>query len=161
MPETIKKILCATDLTAASEPAIRSAINLARQLDVPLVLLHTVEQPYRTRGFFIPFTAADEEFMTGLTRREEEAAIRLMGEQLAQLNPPGSAMVNVDIAIRRGIPADAIAQAARELGADLLVVGTHARTGLQHALLGSVAERLVRFAPCQVLVVRQNERRSA
>src|SRR5262249_20777722 len=59
-----------------------------------------------------------------------------------------------EVAIAGGNPADAIVRAAQERGADLIVMGTHGRTGLQHVLLGSVAEKVVRTAPCPVLTVR-------
>ena len=150
----IRKILCATDLTAASEIAVQTALDLARELDASVTILHVVEPAYHTRAMFAPFTAADQEFLSGITRREQEAAIRLMTEQVATLNRPGRENVPVVTTARRGVPSDVIATTAREVGADLLVVGTHARTGLTHALLGSVAEQLVRSAPCEVLVAR-------
>jgi nucleotide-binding universal stress UspA family protein len=59
-----------------------------------------------------------------------------------------------DVEIAVGHPADAIVRVAEERAADLIVMGTHGRTGLQHALLGSVAEKVVRLAPCPVLTVR-------
>ena len=62
------------------------------------------------------------------------------------------------IAVRPGRPATEIVEAARELAADLIVIATHGRTGLQHVLLGSVAENVVRHAPCPVLTVREHER---
>jgi nucleotide-binding universal stress UspA family protein len=150
----IRKILCSTDLTAASEDAVRAAVNLAKQLGAPLVLLHVVEPAYYSRAMFAPFTPADQEFLTGIARREQEAAIRLMNDQVAALNPPGGDAVQVETTVRRGVPSDVIVEACRELNVDLLVVGTHARSGIRHALLGSVAERLVRTAPCKVLVAR-------
>ena len=57
-----------------------------------------------------------------------------------------------------GSPAETIVRVARELAADLIVMGTHGRTGLRHALLGSVAEKVVRLAPCPVLTVRETSR---
>jgi nucleotide-binding universal stress UspA family protein len=59
-----------------------------------------------------------------------------------------------DVALAVGRPADAVVRVARERGVDLIVMGTHGRTGLQHVLLGSVAEQVVRLAPCPVLTVR-------
>ena len=150
----IRKILCATDLTAASEVAVQTALELARELDASVTLLHVVEPAYISRAMFAPFTTADQEFLTGIARREQEAAIRLMTDQVATLNRPGRESVPVVTTVRRGIPSDVISLTAREVGADLLVVGTHGRTGISHALLGSVAERLVRTAPCEVLVAR-------
>ena len=59
-----------------------------------------------------------------------------------------------DVEVAVGHPADTIVRVAQERGADLIVMGTHGRTGLQHVLLGSVAEKVVRLAPCPVLTVR-------
>jgi nucleotide-binding universal stress UspA family protein len=63
--------------------------------------------------------------------------------------------VKVSVHLRDGIAWDQIASAARELGADLILLATHGRTGLAHALLGSTAERVVRHAPCPVLTLRR------
>ena len=59
-----------------------------------------------------------------------------------------------DVAVATGQPADAVVRVAQERGVDLIVMATHGRTGLQHILLGSVAEKVVRLAPCPVLTVR-------
>jgi nucleotide-binding universal stress UspA family protein len=61
-----------------------------------------------------------------------------------------------EVTTAAGQPAEAIVRTAEERGADLIVMGTHGRTGLSHALLGSVAEKVVRLAPCPVLTVRHN-----
>jgi universal stress protein A len=154
-----KRILCAHDLTYASEPAVRLALTLARQLDVPLTVLHATEPPY-TRATMLgadTFSANELELLTGIARRGEEAALRVLQDELKQLNPPDRNAVPCEVIVRQGIPVDVICRAARELHADLLVVGTHARKGMQHALLGSVAERLVRSSPCPVLVARPDE----
>jgi nucleotide-binding universal stress UspA family protein len=67
---------------------------------------------------------------------------------------PGAGRATWDVALAVGHPADAIVRVAQERGADLIVMATHGRTGLQHVLLGSVAEKVVRLAPCPVLTVR-------
>jgi len=151
-----RRILCAHDLTYASEPALRLALALARQMDVPLTVLHATEPPY-TRATMLggdTFSADELELLTGIARRGEEAALRVLQDELKELNPADGNVVPCDVIVRQGIPVDVICRAARELQADLLVVGTHARKGVQHALLGSVAERLVRTSPCPVLVAR-------
>jgi nucleotide-binding universal stress UspA family protein len=70
------------------------------------------------------------------------------------LGPDGHCQVSV----RGGVPWQEVVDAARESDADLIIVATHGHTGLAHVLLGSVAERVVRHAPCPVLVVRERER---
>src|SRR6185369_6926606 len=102
MSDRIRKIICATDLTSASDAALRSAIDLSRQLNVPLVVLHTVEPAYRPPGWFVAFSDGDHAFLAEIARREETAALRLMGERVAELAPPGAAGPRIDVAIRRG-----------------------------------------------------------
>jgi nucleotide-binding universal stress UspA family protein len=62
------------------------------------------------------------------------------------------------VQVRDGVPWEEVVTAARESNTDLIILSTHGRTGLSHALLGSVAERVMRHAPCPVLVVRERER---
>jgi nucleotide-binding universal stress UspA family protein len=151
-----KRIICAHDLTYASEPALLLALRVARQLNVPLTVVHATEPPY-TRSTMLggdTFSSSELELLTGIARRGEEAALRVLQDELRELNPPDRDAVPVEIIVRQGIPVDIVCRVARDLQADLVVVGTHARKGMQHALLGSVAERLVRTSPCPVLVVR-------
>jgi nucleotide-binding universal stress UspA family protein len=151
-----RRILCAHDLTFASETALALALELARQLGVPLTVVHATEPPY-TRATVLgadTFSANELELLTGIARRAEAAALRLLQEELAKVNLPGRDAVETDIVVRQGIPVDIVTRVARELEVDLVVVGTHARKGMEHALLGSVAERLIRTCPCPVLVAR-------
>ena len=67
-------------------------------------------------------------------------------------------VVAADTLVRTGAPTEEIVNAAKKLPADIIVISTHGRGGLKHVLLGSVAERVVRHAPCPVLVVREHER---
>jgi nucleotide-binding universal stress UspA family protein len=149
-----KKILCANDLTNTSEAAMSAALHLGRELDVPVVVLHVAELPYPRRDLFGTYSAEEEEMLVGIARREVEAALKLLREQIDRLNPPGRDAAAVETVVRQGVPIDTILAVTREIGADLIVCGTHARKGIQHALLGSVAERLVRTAPCAVHVAR-------
>jgi nucleotide-binding universal stress UspA family protein len=157
-----KRILCAHDLTYASEPAVKLALGLARQLNVPLTVLHATEPPY-THATMLgadTFSADELELLTGIARRAEAAALRVLQDELKTLNPPDRDAVPVELVVRQGIPVDVVCRVARELAADMIVVGTHARKGIQHALLGSVAERLLRMAPCPVLVARPDAKQS-
>ena len=149
-----QKILCAHDLSAASEPALRLALQLGKQLDVGVFVLHVAEPPYPRQRLFGSDSADELEVLTGVAQREQVAALRLLQDQLGRWNPPGNDAVPVETIVRQGVPVDVVVAVAGELRADLLVVGTHARTGVSHFLLGSVAERLVREAPCPVLVAR-------
>jgi nucleotide-binding universal stress UspA family protein len=151
-----RRILCAHDLTFASEPALTLALQLARRLGLSLTVVHATEPPY-TRATMLgadTFSASELELLTGIARRAEAAALKLLQDELAKLAPPGPGAVETDVVVRQGIPVDIVSRVARELDVELVVVGTHARKGLEHALLGSVAERLIRSCPCPVLVAR-------
>jgi universal stress protein A len=70
------------------------------------------------------------------------------------------AEINGDTLVRHGLPGEEIVETARELPADLIVISTHGRTGLAHVVIGSVAEQVVRHAPCPVLVLRRPRSRA-
>ena len=149
---SIQTILCAHDLTDSSDEALRQALSLARQLDARVIALHVTAPPPPRDRLFGVYSVEEMEHMTGFARREEDAAGSALAARVAALagasGPPYTTLV------QQGPAVDVIVAVANRERADLLVVGTHARTGLHHAVVGSVAERLVRNAPCPVLVAR-------
>lgn len=143
----IKKILCPTDLSEECRPALATACELAKQFSAELYLLHVVaglENPYPYLG--PPFNEA----MSWETMIRQRARAALNEWPL----PEGFATLNVVRMLRNGSPTTNIVQYAQEAGIDLIVMGTHGRTGLGHLFLGSVAENVVRRAPCSVFTVR-------
>lgn len=141
----IQKLLYATDLSAASRPAWGYARLLARTLRAELVALHVVPPvPIPLEGGFPPGLYQD--LLTG-ARRDGEVGLAELVREAA-----GSG-VRVVPRLEEGPPAPRILEVLRQVGADLLAVGTHGRTGLGRILLGSVADTLVRQAPCPVLTV--------
>ena len=146
----IRKILCATDLSPSSEPAVQAALELGSKLDALVYVLHVVEPPYRAVPWFVP-APLDQTFLKTLADRQEAAALEELSRSLAALVPAGG---RAEPLVRTGTPVDAILAAAADTGCDLVVVGTHGRTGLAHLALGSVAERVVRSAAVPVLSVR-------
>lgn len=149
-----RKILMATDLSEASRPAFDAALGLARRLGADLHVLHVTEPPYESRRWFVSFAGHEAEFFEGIARREDEAARKLLDDIVRKANADGGSSEPVHVLVRRGVPADIIVGTAKDLEVDLIVVGTHGRRGIQHALLGSIAERVVRTASCPVLSVR-------
>jgi nucleotide-binding universal stress UspA family protein len=136
MVVTIRRILFPTDFSSASDPAGRTAVTLARQLGAGLTILYVVPP---------------------VTDPSPGDGIGALAAELA----PGMA-VKTDVL--SGIPASKIDEYARRHRIDLIVMGSHGRTGLSRALLGSVAEGVVRRGPCPVLVVPApplSERRSS
>lgn len=142
-------VLAATDFSDPSNEAVEAAAAAARWLGTRLDLLHAVDvAPPVVVGMAVPLGATwipipDEEVAT-----MRETARKILDDTLVRLGVRGGSHV-VD-----GRAAPAIAEKARELPAQLVVAGTRGRTGLARLTLGSVAEQIVRDAPCSVLVVR-------
>jgi nucleotide-binding universal stress UspA family protein len=142
-----KRICCPIDFSDASRAAMEVAADLARRHGAELVLLHAYPIP----GYTFP----DGSVMASPKMMQElaEQAQRHLEEWRADAERIVQApRVSVEKAI--GEPASEIVSYATDSGVDLLVLGTHGRTGLEHALMGSIAERVVRRAHCPVLTVR-------
>jgi universal stress protein A len=144
-----ERILVPIDFSPASDAALDYARALARQFGSSLNLVHVFEDPF-TAGAFV----GDGTVMMPLDLRETllESARAQLAErhQACAATLPRSSM---DLLIGTG--AKTIVEHAQETDADLIVMGTHGRTGLPHLLLGSVAERVVRTATCPVLTTRE------
>ena len=143
-----KHILVPTDLSEGAEQALDYACELARTLDAELHLLNVVGIPalgVPELGVALASTVIDQLVVENQTALQELARTRCATSRVGQ------------ILIKAGDPRDTINQTARELGVDLIVMGTHGRRGITRALLGSVAETVVRTAPCAVLTVRLRE----
>jgi nucleotide-binding universal stress UspA family protein len=140
------RILCAIDFSPGAREAARVALALAATSGGEVTLFHS---------FDLPLAAAGEAAMTGAAtleglERETDAGLRAWREELG-----GD---RIQIAHGLGGAAETIARHAGDHRFDVIVIGTHGRTGLKRVLLGSVAEQVVRHAPCPVLVVRSTER---
>ena len=147
-----RKILVATDLTEASLPAVRTAIALARNIGAEAIALYVTEPAYPAHHWYVPYIGDDAHVLRAIVARELEAARATLDTQIADAGGGATAMVRV------GRPAPVIIETANELGVDLLVVGTHGRKGIEHVLLGSVAEKVVRTSAAPVLTVRSSPR---
>ena len=143
---TIRKILCPTDFSEPSEAAWTFALSLGEQYGAEVVLLHVVADPVRSPvAYELGYTP--ERVLKAVTDEAE----RLLADTAAKA---ADRKVKVLPRLRRGVEFREINAAATEEGADLIVMGTHGHTGLAHLLIGSVAEKVVRTAPCPVLTVR-------
>jgi nucleotide-binding universal stress UspA family protein len=144
----IKQVLVPVDFSECSKKALQYAVALAREHKASIALLYVVPTNYAVGEFGdINYTSIEEDERS---RAERELAALAVDEVRG--------VVAADTLIRNGSPATAIIDVAKKLPADVIVIATHGRTGLTHALLGSVAEHVVRKAPCPVLVVRERER---
>jgi nucleotide-binding universal stress UspA family protein len=139
----LRKILFPTDFSPASDAVLRHATALARGSEATLLIVH-VEEP--------PLAYGSGELFYGVADISTDALQQLLNK----VTPPDPS-VPVVRRLAMGDPATEIVRIAKEEGVDLIVMGTHGRTGLLRLLMGSVAELVVRRAPCAVLTVRQPE----
>lgn len=139
---TAQHILVPTDLSADADNALEYAMQLARTLQARLTLLHVIE----------PLVVGSIDALPATFLQDLEAKITdIMAAYHERVTAAG---IPCDYTILHGVPFQVIIETADTARADLIIMGTHGRTGLRHVLLGSVAERVVRLAPCPVLVVR-------
>jgi nucleotide-binding universal stress UspA family protein len=138
----LKKILVPVDFSDCSKKALQYAIPFARQFGAELTLISVVE-PYPA----VPEMAPTDVETIGDTKRELE--------KLRQSVPE---TVRARTLLRTGSPPTEIVDAASDLGTDLIIIATHGRKGLSRVVLGSTTEKVVRHAPCPVLIVRESER---
>lgn len=138
----ITKILVPTDFSACSEHALDYAVELAARLDARVHLLSVIGVPsYGVPELGVGITAA----MVDNLIADNQRALDQLGREKKLV---------AETLVRVGDARDVILQTAEELKADLIVMGTHGRRGLSRALLGSVAEMIVRTSPVPVLTVR-------
>ena len=143
----INKIIVPTDFSQNSLRALDLANEFATRFGGEIVLVHILESPiYPTTVFGAGATELPA------IRDEMRASVTEQLERIAKEHTPDS--VQAATAVREGSPFIEIMALAEEQKADLIVIATHGHTGLKHVLLGSVAEKVVRKAPCPVLTVR-------
>jgi nucleotide-binding universal stress UspA family protein len=145
MPTPIRTILVPTDFSEHAAAALEHAAELAKHFSARVVLLHSY-------GVAISSLSANPFVMPGPFVEEVVAEARAGLEELQKR--PSLAALPCEVQLAPLPVVTAILEAARALPADLIVMGTQGRSGLAHALLGSVAERTVRLAHCPVLTVR-------
>ncbi len=146
-----KTILCPIDFSNSCERVLDVAAHVARSEGARLTLLHVTDVPGALSDkVIVAHEGGDHAVRTSAYVRE--SALRELERCAAPLRARG---VEVETAFAAGSVVQAILRASSERAADLIVMGTHGRTGLSHMLLGSVAERVLRLSPVPVLTVRQ------
>ncbi|MBA3503900.1 MAG: universal stress protein [Myxococcota bacterium] len=147
-----KNILVPTDLSDTAEEALDYACELAQKLDATVHLVNVIGIPslgVPEMGVGLTATVIDSLVIENQKALDDLAARKGAGTRMGQ------------VLLKTGDARDLINQTATELGADLIVMGTHGRRGVSRALLGSVAETVVRSAPCPVLTVRTHKDKHA
>ncbi|WP_437687675.1 universal stress protein [Sorangium sp. So ce176] len=142
----MKTLLLAHDFDETSELALDTAIELARKLSAKIVVAHVYSVPVYSfpEGSSLIPSAED-------AARLAEAAQRSLDQVIERRATPD---VEISGVLRAGVPDEEICRLAGEIGADMIVIGTHARGAVARALLGSVAQRVVRSATVPVLTIR-------
>lgn len=142
------KILVATDFSDCAQRGLRVAVDLSRRLDAELTLFHAYELPVYL-------------FPDGALLPGPEMMARMLGQISEHMDHAKQALCLEGIAAEtetaQGNPVTEIVRAAEKGHFDFLVLGTHGWSGIKHALLGSVAERVMRKAPCPVVTVRMHD----
>ena len=144
----INRILVPTDFSAGSHAAVELACELGSRLGVPLLLMH---------AYAIPAYPLPEGVVLATPEQAAEIVSKSSAALHKELDWVRARGVPVDSVIMEGDAFDAIVRVVKERGIDLIVMGTHGRRGVAHALLGSVAEKMVRRGPCPVLTVRVSD----
>jgi len=145
----IKTILVPTDFSDYSKVSLPLAVDLAKKYGAKLVVLHVFDEELFAPIFFEAGGKAEEYFIR--IRNDFDAAV----EQF--LDGIDTESIEVESHLANGTPFVEVIRFAREKGIDLIIMGTHGKSGLAHALLGGVAEKVVRKSPCPVMVVRHPE----
>ena len=148
----LKKILVATDFSPASDAALSYGRELARSFGSTLIIVHVVED----------IAARSLGIDGGMLLTEPDVQRQFEVDARTEIDAAISSADRVDLKatgliLRSSAPAAAIVSCAHERGIDLIVMGTHGRSGFAHLLMGSVSERVVQTAPCPVLTVRHPE----
>ena len=155
MVEQMTHILVPVDFSEHSDTAVRHATMFAQRVNGSIELLHVVEDP------FVSGAWSAEAFTPNIPELLDQVIANARVRLDALRSAVASEGVTLTANVVTGRPAQAIVERARSGAFGLIVMGTHGRTGVSHLFLGSVAERVVRTAPCPVLTVRTTTPRAS
>lgn len=148
----INTILVPTDFSSASREALAYACDVAAAFSASLHILHVVENPFSPGALMEVAAPLPDDYLAGLERQARERLESL-------LTPEQKAACSAQLVTRVGVPAREILEYATQHGAiDLIVMATAGRGGVARLMMGSVADKLVRSAPCPVLTMHPRER---
>ena len=142
-------VLVAVDFSDSSDNAFKMALAMAKSFSARLIILHVINEPVDLRGFYVPhisFERLENEIAEGAQKMMES----FCHSHLVDFDDYESVIIS-------GLPYEEIITQAERVAADLIVIGTHGRTGLDHVLFGSTAEKVVRKSKIPVLTVRLEE----
>jgi len=144
---TLNKILCPIDHSDCSKEALKYAVTFAMKDEAKLLLLHVIDIRSFNEGLDAMSTQIPNE------ETIEQLRVKLLDCIPEEIRDD----MDVEAIVTQGIPFVEIISTAKEKEIDMIVIGSHGRTGISHMMLGSVSEKVVRKAPCPVLTVRQSD----
>ena len=144
----IERILVPIDFSESSMKALDEAVEFNRPYGAELILMFAVERGYYESPLLVPDSG-------GLLEQQARAAEERLEEICGQVAADG---IKCRTLVEFGAPYQAIVDAAKKVDANLIVMSTHGRTGLAHVLFGSVAERVVQYASCPILLLRSPDK---
>jgi len=150
MTKLYTTILCAADLSEGADAVVQHALDLAEAQGAKLVLLHVLPEMEASMAHHLVAVMGQERFAA--YARDHEKNVRQQLEERLDGLQVGRGL-DMSVEVQHGSPSEEILSAAERVKADLVVLGRHAKGSMRHALLGSVAERVVRQADRPVLVV--------
>jgi nucleotide-binding universal stress UspA family protein len=142
----IKSILFPTDFSEGSVQALPYAVEFAKKYSAKLYILHVIYDMAKGSGLYVPHVSMDQlyrEIQDGAKKELDNFGVEAL-----------SGMKNVERMVITGVPHHEIVEFANKNKIDIVVIGTHGRTGIDRLLFGSTAAQVVRNAPCPVLTVR-------
>jgi nucleotide-binding universal stress UspA family protein len=143
----INKILCPTDFSDTSKKALGYAIEFAKVFNATLEILHIQLDEAQVVAFYLP-----EATLKNVTKELEESTKQQL-EDFCKSFQHDLRQINFTKKIIKGVPHIEIIEEAKSTNADMIVIGTHGRSGFEHVLFGSTTEKVIRKAPCPVLTV--------
>jgi nucleotide-binding universal stress UspA family protein len=141
----VKTLLVPVDFSETSEAALEYAVELAQKLGARLVVMHAYELP--VYGFPDGALVASAEVATRVMTGAQE------GLEVMVQRYRGAIKGKLDTVLRQGVPWEEVRSVAEEIGADMIIIGTHGRQGIARALIGSVAEKIIRTSTRPVLTI--------
>jgi nucleotide-binding universal stress UspA family protein len=151
----LKKILVPVDYSDCSRVAMEYALFLAERFEAEIVVLHVAEIPLGEEHTVVKPDTGKEQLLSELIMQQ---AVKEATEFLAPFIR--DATIPIEKSVLKGRPGKVIVEAAADRGADLIVMGTHGRSGFDRLIMGSVTERVLRSATCPVAVVRHPDNES-
>lgn len=144
-----KKIIYATDFSESSQQAAPYAAELAKRYGAKVYVVHVLYDIAKASGWYVPHASTDELY-ADMEKEAKKQLHRAVAEDLRGHEA-------VEYVVLKGVPDEEIVRFADEQGADVIVISTHGRRGLDRVLFGSTSEKVVRHARCPVLTVRPGQ----